>query len=73
MPYLLISGWTFRSPFVEKLLPKPGTDYRGLAHRTISPCDQILLKAVASEFRWQADTSRGSMAGDDRQELGVEV
>jgi hypothetical protein len=29
--------------------PKPGADYEDLAHRTVSLCGQILLKAVAAE------------------------
>jgi hypothetical protein len=39
-----------RSTLVHGLAPKPGADYGDLAHRTVSLCGQILLKAVAAEI-----------------------
>ncbi|HTL01862.1 MAG TPA: hypothetical protein VL243_06530 [Vicinamibacterales bacterium] len=36
------------------LAPRPGADYGDLAHRTVSLCGQILLKAAAAEIP-QAD------------------
>jgi hypothetical protein len=39
-----------RSTLVHGLAPKPGADYADLAHRTISLCGQILLRAVAAEI-----------------------
>jgi hypothetical protein len=39
-----------RSTLVHGLAPKPGEDYGDLAHRTVSLCGQILLKAVAAEI-----------------------
>ena len=38
-----------RSTLVHGLAPQPGADYGDLAHRTISLCGQILLKAAATE------------------------
>jgi len=38
-----------RSALVHGLAPKPGADYRELAHKTVSLCGQVLLKAVATE------------------------
>lgn len=38
-----------RSTLVHGLAPKPGADYGELAHRTVSLCGQILLKAIARE------------------------
>jgi hypothetical protein len=43
-----------RSTLVHGLAPQPGADYGDLAHRTVSLCGQILLKAVAAEIP-QAD------------------
>lgn len=43
-----------RSTLVHGLAPKPDGDYGDLAHRTVSLCGQILLKAVAAEVP-QAD------------------
>ena len=43
-----------RSTLVHGLAPQPGADYGDLAHRTISLCGQILLKAAAAEIP-QAD------------------
>ena len=39
-----------RSTLVHGLAPKPGADYGELAHRTVSLCGQILLKAIAREI-----------------------
>ena len=39
-----------RSTLVHGLAPKPGADYGDLAHRTVSRCGQILLKAIAAEI-----------------------
>ena len=39
-----------RSTLVHGLAPQPGAEYGDLAHRTISLCGQILLKAVAAEI-----------------------
>lgn len=43
-----------RSTLVHGLAPQPGADYGDLAHRTVSLCGQILLKAAAAEIP-QAD------------------
>jgi len=43
-----------RSTLVHGLAPQPGADYGDLAHRTVSLCGQILLKAAAAEIS-QAD------------------
>lgn len=43
-----------RSTLVHGLAPQPGADYGDLAHRTVSLCGQILLKAAATEIP-QAD------------------
>jgi hypothetical protein len=43
-----------RSTLVHGLAPRPGADYGDLAHRTVSLCGQILLKAAAAEIP-QAD------------------
>jgi hypothetical protein len=40
-----------RSTLVHGLAPKPGADYGELAHKTVSLCGQILLKAIATEVR----------------------
>jgi hypothetical protein len=40
-----------RSTLIHGLAPKPGADYRELAHRTVSLCGQILLKAIATEIK----------------------
>lgn len=39
-----------RSTLVHGLAPYPGADYGDLAHRTVSLCGQILLKAAAAEI-----------------------
>ena len=39
-----------RSTLVHGLAPQTGADYGDLAHRTVSLCGQILLKAVAAEI-----------------------
>ena len=39
-----------RSTLVHGLAPKPGADYSDLAHRTVSLCGQILLRAVTAEI-----------------------
>ena len=39
-----------RSTLVHGLAPQPGADYSTLAHRTVSLCGQVLLKAVAAEI-----------------------
>ena len=49
-----------RSTLVHGLAPKPGADYGDLAHRTVSLCGQILLKAAAAEIP-QADRHVGRM------------
>ena len=46
--------YTERSALVHGLAPRPGADYGDLAHRTVSLCGQILLKAIAVEIP-QAD------------------
>lgn len=38
-----------RSTLVHGLAPRAGADYGDLAHRTVSLCGQILLKAIAAE------------------------
>jgi hypothetical protein len=43
-----------RSTLVHGLAPEPGKDYTTLAHRTVSLCGQILLRAIAAEIP-QAD------------------
>ena len=43
-----------------KLAPRPGADYGDLAHRTVSFCGQILLKAAAAEIP-QADRHVATM------------
>jgi hypothetical protein len=43
-----------RSTLVHGLAPQPDADYGDLAHRTVSLCGQILLKAAAAEIP-QAD------------------
>jgi len=43
-----------RSTLVHGLAPRPDGDYGDLAHRTVSLCGQILLKAIAAEVP-QAD------------------
>ncbi len=43
-----------RSTLVHGLAPQPGADYGDLAHRTVSLCGQVLLKAAATEIP-QAD------------------
>lgn len=40
-----------RSTLVHGLAPKPGADYGELAHKTVSLCGQILLKAIAREIK----------------------
>lgn len=40
-----------RSTLVHGLAPKPGADYGELAHKTVSLCGQILVKAIATEVR----------------------
>jgi hypothetical protein len=52
--------YTERSTLVHGLAPKPGADYGDLAHRTVSLCGQILLKAIASEIP-QADRRAENM------------
>lgn len=39
-----------RSSLVHGLAPIPGADYSDLAHRSVSLCGRILLKAIADEF-----------------------
>jgi len=39
-----------RSTLVHGLAPEPGADYGDLAHRTVSLCGQILLKAAGAEI-----------------------
>jgi hypothetical protein len=39
-----------RSTLVHGLAPQPGADYATLAHRTVSLCGQILLRAAATEI-----------------------
>jgi hypothetical protein len=38
-----------RSTLIHGLAPKPGVDYSGLAHRSVSLCGQILLTAISRE------------------------
>jgi hypothetical protein len=52
--------YTERSTLVHGLAPRPGADYGDLAHRTVSLCGHILLKAAASEIP-QADRHVASM------------
>ena len=40
-----------RSTLVHGLAPKPGADYSDLAHKTVSLCGRILLKAIATDVR----------------------
>ena len=49
-----------RSTLVHGLAPEPGADYGDLAHRTVSLCGQILLKAAAAEIP-QADRHVATM------------
>jgi hypothetical protein len=49
-----------RSTLVHGLAPQPGADYADLAHRTVSLCGQVLLKAAATEIP-QADRHVASM------------
>ena len=49
-----------RSTLVHGLAPQPGADYGDLAHRTVSLCGEILLKAAAAEIP-QADRHVGRM------------
>lgn len=52
-----------RSTLVHGLAPQPGADYTTLAHRTVSLCGQILLRAVAAEIPMADRHARRLYAG----------